>query len=369
MSGNRDATDQEALDGVRRIDELFKRSETARQRQRLNTRLRWATTIISVVAIIVALLLKVGYDKRQANIEVELAQSRANEKLQEELADQRNRDLQRYIAQTSALIRENELLKAMQTTPAATTPAPTEPTARAEQSEVTASVRKSLQQAIAPAAGASPGPAAASAAASQSCKGAIWIGANNLVNLRFAGPDAGRRVTLADIQPDRRFISTRSVFLRLGLPGENYKQQEAIGTVPEGAQIVALRPPTIVDRSGKQYWLEVGVSGQVCSLVYFQFTGGPADNARGLKEALEKQGYLVPGQEQVSSARGLAEVRYYYVDDRATAEQLARDAMADAKALNLAAGRHITARDFTTRPDPQKPLRGTLELWLDLSKS
>jgi hypothetical protein len=359
------------LDGVDRIDELFRRSETARRRQRLNTRLRWATTIISVVAIIVVLMLKVVYDKRQAITEVELAQSRENEKLQSELADQRNQDLQRYIAQTSALIRENELLKARQTSAAAASPRPTAPAAApAEQSEVTASVRESLQRAIAPAANKSPAAAAAPAAASQACKGAVWIGANNLVNLRFMGSEPGRHVTLADIQPNRRFISTKSVFLRLGPPGENYKQQEAIGTVPEGAQVVALQPPIIVDFSGKQeYWLEVGVSGQICSLVYFQFTGGTADGARSLKEALEKQGYLVPGQEQLSSAKGLAEVRYYYAEDRGSAEQLARDTMADAKALNLAAGRQITARDFTTRSDVQKPLRGTLELWLDLSKS
>jgi hypothetical protein len=368
MAANREASDQEALDGVGRIDELFRRSEMARRRQRLSRRLGWATTVISVVAVIAALVVKLVDDQRAATADIKLAEAQANEQLQKRLAEQSSNDLVSYITKNSALVREIEQLRAAQTTTAVQVPtSPDQPAVPTDQSEVTPSVRQSLQRAIAPAAGPSPSPTPAPAA-SQNCKGAMWIGANNLVNLRFAGADADRRVTLADIQPERHFISTKNVRLRQAPPGEGYTQQEAIGIVPEGAEVVALRQPTIIDRSGKQYWLEVGVSGQVCSLVYFQFAGAPADSAR-FKSALEKQGYLVPGQEQLSSAQGIADVRYYYAEDRGSAEQLARDAMADAKALGLAGGRQITLRDLTSWPEQKKPPRGTLELWLDLSKS
>ena len=112
----------------------------------------------------------------------------------------------------------------------------------------------------------------------------------------------------------------------------------------------------------------VGVLGQICAIIYFQYAGGTPEQATELSKALQELGYVVPGQEQLQSAAGLAEVRYYYSEDEESAKLLAQNVMAAAKQLGLAAGRQIRTASHISWPR-QKPARGTLELWLDLSSS
>jgi len=200
--------------------------------------------------------------------------------------------------------------------------------------------------------------------ANPTCEGAIWIGSNGAGNLRPAGPDAGSSVAVTDIQRDATFIANATIRLRRGLPSSDgaYTHQQPIGIVPRGAQIIALDRPAGFDRpAGTQYWLSVRVAGQVCSLVYFQFTGGTPQRAREIALALEGRGYLVPGQEQLRSAAGLAEVRYYFAEDRGRALALTQH-------VREVAGirQQVSTTDMTGWTRTKPPI-GTLELWLDLS--
>jgi hypothetical protein len=354
MAGDRDATNQDAKAGLDRISMMFTRS-----------RWLWWGGIVLLVAL---LCLFADYVRQRVMFTEQLEENAANLQARDVLhrvdlqqliriSAERNEAQLQLKSMAASLDRANARADAAEKAAGPRAPAIAPPVPADRSTEVAAAARP-VAQTTAP----------ASSAAAPSCKGAVWIGSGNAANLRFAEGDAGRTVTLDDVQPNRKFVSGVNLRLRRGVPNpEGYIHQEPIGIVPVGAQITALGIPVRYDRpSGPQYWLDVAVPSQVCSLVYFQFAGGTADNARALAAALEKQGYLVPGQQQLSSAQGLAEVRYYYAEDRPAAEQLATDAAAAAKVLGLAANRQIEVKDLTGWPR-QKPPRGTLELWLDLA--
>lgn len=343
LGEDREATDQDALADVDRIDELFKRSEAGRQRQIRSQRLLNAAyftvgllvfVFIGVVAWAISERVQRARDVRQAEMISQVEKKRAAELEQQ---------LQAYVVQSAQFIRQQ-----VQAPVAVAAAAPT----AADQAQEVAAV-------------APPVPTTdAAQAEAPGCIGTIWIGSANNLNLRRLD---GRPVAIRDIKAQEHFVATKNVRMRQGMPSASYVQQDAIGIVPEGAQIVARGTPVSFDRpGGAQYWLDVGVAGQICSLIYFQYTGSTSENAAAFAERLKKQGYLVPGQQQLSAAQGLAQVRYYYPEDKNSAEQLAKDAMANAKVLGLAGNRQITAVDYTSWAR-QKPPRGTLELWLDLS--
>jgi hypothetical protein len=348
MAGNLDATDQDAQRDLDRIEKMFFHSRL----------LWWAGLLLLIVAGVT--LSYFGWRYLENTAEIEAKDERHRDDVQLLVIVLRERDdaqsqlklvgaaLDRANARADAA--EKAAKEAGSTKPL---PAPV-PTDRVTELAVTA---RPVAQALAPA-----NPAA------QSCKGAIWIGSGNAANLKSTEGDS-RTPTLDDVQANRTFTSAVNLRLRRAVPKqEGYIHQETIGIVPVGGQITALDAPVRYDRpSGPQYWLNVAVPSQVCSLVYFQFTGGSKTTAEALATALEKQGYLVPGQQQLASAQGLTEVRYFHPEDRAAAEQLAADAATDMKSAGLALSRPIEVRDLT-KWSSQKPPTGTLELWLDLSR-
>jgi hypothetical protein len=212
-----------------------------------------------------------------------------------------------------------------------------------------------------------PAPTASPSNPDAACTGAMWIGSDGAGNLRAAAGDGVAAV--AAIKRNATYVATTNVRLRRGVPTKDYVQGESIGIVPKGAQVAAMGEPVAYKRPNgtTQYWLDVSVASQICSLIYFQFAGGTPDNARAVADGLQALGYLVPGQELLRTASGLAEVRYYYDEDKGRAEQLTRDAQSVVSKLQLAAGRQIKRVDMTDWPPQKKPPIGTLELWLDLA--
>ena len=160
------------------------------------------------------------------------------------------------------------------------------------------------------------------------------------------------------------------IFLRKGPPDRaNYAQQESVGIMPEGTrvQIVSILPP--YDRaSGEQFWAQVQVVKLALPTVFFQFSGGPRDQAQRLSRALQTIGYRIPGEERTSGAAGLREVRYFFRGQSTLARELADNVNRILQQQGLAIPpvtielkNESTA--IATNPD------GKLELWLELPSS
>jgi hypothetical protein len=367
LSDNRDATEQDGKDDLAKIETLFARSSFDRKRQ------RWLKFLIFFTSLVIFAML--GYfawdrwdqavreQKYQAELQwrdEELAKRGEESRLVQAISerDAARRQLaqsQDAVARTQAsLDAANERLKGL----SATAPVAIGPPLASAAPDQTVQVALKAR--------AEPSPPPTDNA--QACEGALWIGSGNAANLDVEGTPR-RTATLDDVKPDRRFVLNKNLYLRRGLPRRaGYVQQESIGIVPNGASIVVTGNPVSYDRpSGPQYWVMARTASQVCSLVYLQFTNGSADEALKLAKALEADGYLVPGQEKLGSATGLAEVRFYFSEDKAAAAQLAKDAQSDTRELGLAGNREIKVQDLTGWRGT-KPPRGTLELWIDLSK-
>jgi uncharacterized protein YoxC len=101
--------------------------------------------------------------------------------------------------------------------------------------------------------------------------------------------------------------------------------------------------------------------------VFFQFAGGRREQAKALSAALKAEGYAVPGEDREGGAAGRHEVRYFHVEDDATAQRLADDttralrslAYPDRKAPDIMAKSFVSYRG-------KKPRVGVLELWLEI---
>lgn len=102
--------------------------------------------------------------------------------------------------------------------------------------------------------------------------------------------------------------------------------------------------------------------------VFFQFYGMTRQAAQDLTQHLRDMGYIVPGEEQVTmSPAGISEIRYFWEQDAARAEELK---VAVAKLLNDTA---INAKPPTVASKvnwpKEKPRIGTVELWIGLPAS
>jgi hypothetical protein len=346
MSGERESTDQNGKADLALIDDLFARSVTAWRTNR-----RWRLSKWGLVAVLIGVLIAVALDdfirtKKFAQANALLA-ARAIDDVDKLVKNIQTRNL--LLQQVSAL--------ADKTKPAPQPPPVSSPD---HATEVVSST-------IPPAA-----PVADSGSSSNSaCDGAIWIGSGGASNLRVvSGSEPDRVPPISEIRSGEEFVAAVPLRLRDGLPTQdNYQHRQQIGIVSKGAKLVSLGEPVSYPRpSGPQYWLKVRVPGQICAIVYFQYAGGTSEQASELSKALQERGYVVPGQEQLQSSAGLAEVRYYYSEDEESAKLLAQNVLTAAKQLGLAAGRQIRTASYMNWPR-QKPPRGTLELWLDLSPS
>ncbi len=77
-------------------------------------------------------------------------------------------------------------------------------------------------------------------------------------------------------------------------------------------------------------------------------------------DALRAMGVQAPPSEQIASAKGLAEARYFFPEDKPVAEQVAT-------ALSAFNGDRKLGVLYVANV-PVKPSPGTIEVWLDLNR-
>ncbi|HSI01257.1 MAG TPA: hypothetical protein VLA02_11685, partial [Reyranella sp.] len=369
IGGDRQATEQDAATDLKAVESLFERSRQAREQELTRKRrgvwlkrLATATSLLLVVSAIATVLAFQRARVVEERAKADLEQARAVQEAK--AADQQERlrvDQQRDLRRVQEELQETKDKLALATqafAPTATgstiAPAP----AVEQRTEIAQPVDTNVAALAAP-------PASAGDAG---CDGAIWLGSEGAFNLRLVGADA-RPFEIANVKTGATYVAATDIRLRRALPNKSTGQAEAIGVVPKGAQVTALDPPVpVTGASGiPQYWMSVRVASQVCSVVYFQFAGSP-ENANAIAKALRARGYAVPAAEQLRTAAGVGEVRYYYPEDEKRAQQLA-DATeaAVAKLRPSVRQQDIKAVGLTSWAKNRKPAMGTLELWLDLS--
>lgn len=96
--------------------------------------------------------------------------------------------------------------------------------------------------------------------------------------------------------------------------------------------------------------------------VFVQFTGLQRAKVQLIGDQLEQFGYAVPGEEEVKTARELAEVRYFFKADQLVAEQLASNVTLTLSDVGYPDQR-IKTVSFVNYSG-RKPKPRTLELWL-----
>jgi hypothetical protein len=378
VSGDRQATENDVGAQLRDIEALFERSRQAHDRE-LNRRrhgrqLKWLTIAAGVALVVLGIVTFFAVQKAKVTAEIAEQTAKANDEkakavLEQEKATQeakaadaqetlriaQQRDLRRLQDELDAT--NNKLTQATQALAVATAGGSGAGVPAIEQkTEVAKSDITNVAALAAPS--GSEGDAG--------CVGAIWVGSQGGgFNLR----SDGKPFDIATVKEGDTFVAAIDIRLRRTLPDAKTGQGEPIGVVPSGARVTALGIPQDYKGSNGslQYWLKVRAASQVCSVVYLQYAG-PANDATALSDALKALGYAVPGKaEQLRTAAGLAEIRYYYPEDEKRAQQLAEGTDGAIAKLRLGIPQNIKTVGYTNWDKTKKPPRGTLELWLDLS--
>jgi hypothetical protein len=196
--------------------------------------------------------------------------------------------------------------------------------------------------------------------------GYMWVGSvqkSNLISL------AGQPVPPTQVRKGEQYTVTQNIYLRSGLPGENYVQQPSVGVVAPNSRVEALDLPVPFERpTGQQYWLNVRmITSASLPTVYFQYTAPPKATppAQQLSQKLRAIGYKLPGEERVEAAQGKREVRYFHQSDKDDAEKLAQDTTNALGDLGLPEKPPVGVRAMLDVAKKNAP--GVIELWLDLT--
>lgn len=169
----------------------------------------------------------------------------------------------------------------------------------------------------------------------------VFAGAGNVEELAASLAELARQVQSLD---ERLLLISQSL--------EGSLLEPASG--PETAAI-----GDIVDAAERQSAAEeVGAT-----TVFVQFAGVTRAEAQDLAARLGALGYQVPPVDREESALGKHEVRYFFDEDRPSAEQLAQQTTQALLALGYV-GSEIRAVSLVDYKG-QKPRRGVLELWIE----
>lgn len=202
-----------------------------------------------------------------------------------------------------------------------------------------------------------PLPAPTAANLAPSCPGFLWFGSKGSDSLIEGQTDPAALKPGNVVKLDS---SIRGVRLRATLPLPGYVMGKQIGIVPAGAIVTVTGEIKSYDRgNATQIFAPVSVPRAFCTTVFLQYVGPQERRDDVLTELRALQVQAPPG-ERIDTAAKLAEVRYFWIDDKPIAEQVAaRLARCNAMIpLTVAA-----LTNFST-----KPSQGTIEVWLDLTK-
>ncbi|MBN8533014.1 MAG: hypothetical protein J0L51_02890 [Rhizobiales bacterium] len=194
-------------------------------------------------------------------------------------------------------------------------------------------------------------------AVAEPCSGYLWLGSpsdSRLLNGQSpAALKPGDKVTIS---------LANDIRLREAPPSFNYQMGRQNGLVPGGSSVTIESLLTPYQRpSGAQYWAQVLVPRQFCTSVFVQFAGAMPAQLDAIKGELLNLGVQTPEAEELSSARGKAEVRYYWASDWPVAQQVAT-----ALGKFTKDGKPLRLTPLTDFPPAAKAKATTIEVWLDL---
>lgn len=329
------------------------------KRKRWGRGLLYGLGVVAVIASLSAAYLKVldaQRAQRNADLSREYAESIAEENRRLSEAQTRSlaeRDELRVLTQAAidGLYREDlqplqkllekaggadpEALRGLQVRPA---------TAAGRETDVT----------LAPVQRANP-PVQQTAAPGNTCTGYLWFGSKGDSRIE-GGRDPNTLKPGDTVTLDKR----ADIRLRSAWPtSTNYAMARQVGLVPGGAQVKVTSEPEVYTRSlGDQVWTQVTVPATFCSTVFVQFQGGDARKLDAVLNALRALGVQTPPAERINTAKGLAQVRYFWPADKPVADEIA------AALASFNGNQKLDVVDLGKAG--AKPSQGTVEVWLDL---
>jgi hypothetical protein len=194
-------------------------------------------------------------------------------------------------------------------------------------------------------------------AVAEPCSGYLWLGSPSESRLQSGQSPAtlkpGDKVTIS---------LANDIRLRETAPSFNYQMGRQNGLVPAGGTVTISSLLSPYERSGVfQYWAQVLAPRQFCTSVFVQFAGAMPGKLDRIKGELLNIGVQAPPAEELASARGKAEVRYYWDSDRPVAQQLA-----EVLGKHSKDGKPLRLTPLTDFPPAAKAKATTIEVWLDL---
>lgn len=304
----------------------------------LRTQRRWIIGLSVAFAVAVLMAAILAYQARLLN-EAHKAQASLLAKYVE--ADRARDEASRQAAAANERLRVPDQAQGFEQRKADATPQP-------DSNEIASN---SAQRAV-----AGPTMVPASAGAPQSCTGFLWFGSageSRLDDKRDpAGLRGGEQVTI-NMANDLR--------LRAEPPSQPYVMAPQLGLVPAGSSVRVAGPPLSYMRpSGAQIWARVQVPRQFCTTVFVQYTGNAAE-LPSIKSQLQGIGVQVPAAEKLDTAKGKAEVRYYWPEDAAISRQVA-----EALARFTPNGKPLQLTPLLDFPERAKPKATNIEVWIEL---
>lgn len=170
----------------------------------------------------------------------------------------------------------------------------------------------------------------------------------------YAGNFAELSKSVADLADQLRSLDADMEGLRasqaLPLPDAGYQDSPA--------QIAIGKVIATADAYSPQL-----IAPETSNTVFVQYAGSQSGLVSRISASLSKQfGYVVPGQERVDFAKGMAEVRYFFESDASAAKQLAEDV--NGILAHNEVRPNVRPNSYVDFKGP-KPKPGVLELWLD----
>ncbi len=175
--------------------------------------------------------------------------------------------------------------------------------------------------------------------------------------LRNAVPDAD---VVASLTTDMKALVTE-----VGRLGEELKQVADKAGSPMAPESTKVQQQQIasLERAAVQRSQQVEKASASLT-IYIQFAGFDRDTIKGLSERLVQAGFNVPGEERLTSAGRLREIRCFYPADCEKAARMKEVIDDYLRTVDTGPPRPVTVkslRDYTPKPRP-----GIVELWIGL---
>lgn len=191
------------------------------------------------------------------------------------------------------------------------------------------------------------------------CSGFLWFGDKSDSYLRD-----GRDPGLLN-EGDTATLGRRAdIRLREDLPSDGYILKAPIGLVPAGAKVkIVGAPRSYRTGAADQIWAKVSVPAAFCTTVFLLHYSKDAsqDRSGSVLDTVRDLGAQAPLHgERYQGAIERTQVRYFYEADAAVAHQVGVALSPFNKGKPLEA---VHVPD-TEDPQPKRPARGTVEVWL-----